>query len=353
MTAKSGGELLSIQYLRGIAALMVVVFHAFPQMERMGYDGYPYPFLAAGVEIFFVISGFIMWHTAGFDIRRTAGEFVQRRLTRIVPLYWIMTAVTLAILLVAPKLLQSTTFDAGHVVKSFLFLPAAHPVSGEYFPLLSVGWTLNFEMAFYALFALAMLLASSVRGRAAIVLGVLIALVTAGAIFRPAGVAGFYTDPILMEFVFGIGLGIAYRRGLLSSPRLGWAMVAVGVVALVLLPIYLKEWPRVLRYGVPSALIVAGALCFRTTGKTLWERGLHLIGDASYSLYLSHFMVMSAVGQVWRKAGLSDLPYPIFIAFSVAVCLAAGFATYHAVERPIAAWFARGRERPAVAVAMS
>lgn len=345
MTTKSAGELLSIQYLRGIAALMVVVFHAFPQMERMGYDGYPFPFLAAGVEIFFVISGFIMWHTAGFDLQRSAGEFVQRRLTRIVPLYWIMSAITLAILLSAPKLLQSTTFDPGHVAASFLFLPAAHPVSGEYFPLLSVGWTLNFEMAFYALFALAMLVASSVWARAAIVLGVLVGLAVLGAIFRPAGVTAFYTDPILLEFVFGIVLGIAYRRGLLSSPSLGWAMIIIGVFALVLLPIYLKEWPRLLRYGVPSALIVAGALCLRTTGVSLWERGLHKIGDASYSLYLSHFMVMSAVGQIWRKAGLSDLPYPVFITFSVGVCLVAGFATYYAIERPTATWFVRGRGR--------
>jgi len=111
--------LLSIQYLRGVAALFVVFYHCFVQVQRLGYAGPVPQFFASGVDIFFVISGFIMWCTT-CDGKVGTLEFWTRRVIRIVPLYWLVTTSYVAILLINPGWMQSAKFDLYHVVASYL-----------------------------------------------------------------------------------------------------------------------------------------------------------------------------------------------------------------------------------------
>ena len=144
-------EIYSIQYLRGIAALMVVLLHVRVQLGRMGYGGYWPEFLMAGVDIFFVISGFIMWVTT-FDGSTTPWQFLFRRFVRIIPVYWLLTTTTVAVMLVAPSAVQSGRFDSIHVLSSYLFIPTVHPLTGMMEPVLIPGWTLNYEMFFYIIF---------------------------------------------------------------------------------------------------------------------------------------------------------------------------------------------------------
>lgn len=127
---------------------MVVVYHLKPQLERMNASLLPADWLSAGVDLFFVISGFIMWWTtSGIEI--TPGRFMLKRVHRIVPLYWAVTGFYVVVLLVAPRFMQTGALDPAHAIASFLFIPWQHPVLAPAYPLVTPGWTLNYEMFFY------------------------------------------------------------------------------------------------------------------------------------------------------------------------------------------------------------
>ncbi len=141
-----------IQYLRGIAALMVVWHHGVGQLATLE-TYFPFRFGTSGVDLFFVISGFIMVvTTAGRDVTPT--EFIARRFVRVVPLYWVLTLALAATALVAPSLFRSVTLTAVSLIQSLLFIPHFSPShAGMIWPVLVPGWTLNYEMFFYVVFA--------------------------------------------------------------------------------------------------------------------------------------------------------------------------------------------------------
>src|SRR5438045_2337056 len=170
-------DIVPIQMLRGIAASMVVFVHLDVQLARLGYRTLGSGWLATGVDIFFVISGFIMWVSVERRPDMTAGTFLRNRLIRIVPLYWLVSAGVLTMTFAAPQLLHTTVFSAPHAIASFLFLPARHPVVGNFWPLLIPGWTLDYEMLFYVLFAAAIAGSTDARSRFLIVGSLITAVV--------------------------------------------------------------------------------------------------------------------------------------------------------------------------------
>jgi exopolysaccharide production protein ExoZ len=194
ISAGSSVEVRSIQFLRGVAALGVLGFHA---ASRAGGS---FGVGAAGVDIFFVISGFIMWVVTS---RRTPkpGQFLARRAERIVPLYWLVTLATATAAILAPSAFPAMRPTASHVVQSLFFIPHRDP-TGLIAPLIVPGWTLNYEIFFYLLFAGSLM--APARLRVWLVSGVLAALVA----LRPLGditnsAWATYTDPILLEFAAG------------------------------------------------------------------------------------------------------------------------------------------------------
>ena len=124
-------DIAPIQMLRGIAAAMVVCVHIQLQLSRLGFADVSQNWLLSGVDIFFVISGFIMWVSIANRPERTAAEFMRHRIARIVPLYWLLTTLMIITMLVRPDLLQSARYDLGHIIKSYLFIAAPHPTSGS------------------------------------------------------------------------------------------------------------------------------------------------------------------------------------------------------------------------------
>ena len=139
--------LLGLQILRFVAAMAVVLFHMGSDYQiRFGLDANPFAYGAFGVDIFFVLSGFIIAMTT--DPSRGAWYFYRKRLIRIVPIYWLLTFGVVAIGIAAPTLLNSTEVSFEAVIKSLLFIAYERP-SGELQPLLFLGWTLNYEMFFY------------------------------------------------------------------------------------------------------------------------------------------------------------------------------------------------------------
>lgn len=335
--AARGAQLVSIQYLRGIASLYVVIFHLKPSLEKMGYHGFWPSGMSAGVDIFFVISGFIMWvTTAGRPV--TPAAFMRKRLTRIVPLYWVLTTFMVAVLLVAPGVIQSGRLVPGHVIASYLFLPYVHPVIQVVAPVVPVGWTLNLEMMFYVVFAAALLLPP--RGRFAAVALVMAGLAALGLALwtRAEDVSGFYLSSIMLEFVTGMMLGaLAASTTVLARPP-AWAGAILAVGCLLWLTVVPGSTHfRFLHWGILATLGVAGALVVEARGRLPVLPPLRLVGDASYSLYLTHFLVLSAAGQVWRKIGLggSAVGRVGFCVLATLACLAVAILCYRFVEQPL------------------
>jgi exopolysaccharide production protein ExoZ len=326
----------SIQYLRGIAAFLIVLVHLPLQLERMGYAGHWPSWLNIGVDIFFVISGFIMW-TSTHGTAVTPMQFLQRRLVRIVPLYWLLTAGTVVLLALAPSLLQSGKFELAHIVKSFLFIAAEHPVTHRMEPVLVPGWTLNLEMFFYVVFALCLALPAQFRTGMTIL--VLVAITACRGFFPGQDSLGaFYTSGMILEFVYGIALGVAYTRWTTVpriSPMVLAGLVCVCVVSAVIL--LASDLPREIRYGVPSLMLVAGGLAAERCGRMVHNRLLHTIGDASYSLYLTHGIVLSMIGQAWRKVGAASLPFShlLFTVVAVVIVTIIAIGVYRWIERPM------------------
>jgi exopolysaccharide production protein ExoZ len=322
----------SIQYLRGLAALMIVAYHVRPRLERMGWDGYWPEWLGCGVDIFFVISGFIMWVTT-YERSMTPIDFMLRRFLRIAPLYYAVTALTILLMVVAPKLAVSGYLDLTHIIASFAFFPTIHPVLNTFSPVLPQGWTLNYEMEFYALFALALLLPETLR-RWAIPL-VLTAIVLVGVDASDRSVAGFYSSSIILEFGFGVLLGVSVTRGLQIPERLAAVLFFAGVLAIpATWPIVEGGLQRVWASGLASLSIVAGAVFFELRKPFRLPRIFKLLGDASYSIYLTHGLCLTAVGAVWAKTRFSAtlVGHSLFIPVAIACAVAGGIVVYLCVE---------------------
>ena len=321
-----------IQYLRALAAIMVLVYHVV--LHWIPAQKPYYAPLAAGVDIFFVISGFVMWGvTAGRDGQSWA--FIINRVRRIVPLYWLLTTLMLVVLVIYPEATRTSRFDLGHVISSYFFLPAIHPVKGTFEPLMFPGWTLNYEMMFYLLFALALL--GPIRWRLPLVLTPLIALVALGAIpHSPTSLIGFYSNSILLEF--GMGVTLAW---FVNSPAVDRLPRFVGVAMLLACPLafalaaLLPDAPRALAWGVPAALFVSGCVFNERARGTPRIPFLQLLGDASYSIYLSHVIILSAAFQaVHRLASAHGVAGEVAASvLIVTVAIAGGVAVYWFVER--------------------
>lgn len=351
-------DIRSIQYLRGIAAMMVVFDHFSVQMYRMGYHGYWPDWIASGVDIFFVLSGLLMWITTR---GRSPGvwTFYKRRAVRIVPLYWVLTTVAVAVYLVAPQLLQSLSFGFWHTVASYAFVMVPGP-SGDIAPIMIWGWTLNYEMLFYVIFGLTLLLPTAWRFATTAV--VLFALCLTGWLFVTGSshpILQGYTSDIMLEFLFGMALGAWFSDPAPDQPRKrsimpgsatwGWMLVVGGFAVIVLLAAYAPNLTRPLARGLPSMAIVAGALMLERYGSLPTLKSMHRLGDASYSLYLSHPFVLSALGQLWRKLHLDARPigWIGFCLVATVACTVVGWLVFRGIEEPLIHLFKKRREQEA------
>ena len=334
-------ELVSIQYLRAAAALGVVVWHA------QGQVGIPETqVLQAGIEIFFVISGYVMWLILG-QRPVTPGVFLQKRLARIVPLYWLLTTVMVILLLVAPQLLQSTRFDLPHVVASYLFVAWPNPVEAAGLkPVMIPGWTLNYEMAFYLLLWVALMLKAAWRG--AFVIGALLVLTVLSALPLPP-IALFYASPFMAEFALGVGLAMVLPRLPEGWLRHGGLVFALGCGLLLAggAVIDAEAHGRLVLLALPATLIVAGLVAIEQSGRLPSIPMLKAVGDASYPLYMIHPVLLSAMAQGLATTGVAMPPW-LYVATALVVTSAVGWFAHLWLERPlIAAFRPRPRARPA------
>jgi exopolysaccharide production protein ExoZ len=306
----ASGKLFALQLLRAVAATGVVVAHVrYDLLHHFGLVTALPGFLnagAAGVDLFFVISGFVMVYSSEtlFGRDRAAAVFLARRVARIVPLYWLMSAVMVAYCAVRGFAASET--GPAHIVLSFLFIPYPRP-SGEMSPLYGVGWTLNYEMFFYAVFAVCL---AARRALTVVRAGIALAVLALVGGLWPGlpGALAVWADPIVLEFVLGMLLALGYRRGVRLP---GWAVAPLLIAALALTLAY-NEWgtvllPRWLGFGVPGAMAVAALVLAPRDIAIGW---VDRVGDASYALYLCHPMVIAAARMLALKGYLDPAAMP-------------------------------------------
>lgn len=332
--------LLSVQALRAAAAAMVVVFHQINAENVYGggtniLGGWAH-FGYAGVDAFFVVSGFIMATvTSGrFGSLSGAIDFLAKRVIRVYPLYWLCSAVILVMLFLRPSSFDPALADKS-VAASLLLLPM------EGGPLLVVGWTLTYELYFYTLTAMALAM-SSERRVPALLSGWAAALVAAQLVPVQGPWLSLVASPLGFEFIAGVVVGLYWRR---LSVRAAVSLLVASLVWVLTACGLLAEAPdrgqsagvRALAFGPPAVFAVAALARVELAGKLPVPPLAVAIGNASYALYLTHVFVLSISGRIFSSLGITGSiagNYAFFVLTFAGACVTA-LLVHRFVERPL------------------
>jgi len=313
----------------------------------------------SGVDIFFVISGFVMAISSRTLLQRANGWkiFITRRLIRIVPLYWVATTLKLAAIIALPALALDSPLDLWNTIASYLFIPTFDDKSLLAAPLLKVGWTLNYEMFFYAIFTLALFLGKSPLKFTAAIFAIAVAI----NLFSTPSVPYAYgfLEPILMEFVMGMlvaklcirvnnmnanvsaGLSSDLHTGThrgatnfidtllqyISTTKVGAIIGALALVISFTIMFNCAEqpmWWRWAYWGLPSMIIVTVVALAEPALRKVMPKILATLGDSSYSLYLFYTFTVPLFGTLMIKLKIMQptLALAACIVLSPLVCLA-------------------------------
>jgi len=321
----------NIELFRFLAALGVVYFHAVGALRAGRFSDIgsnPFTELgAAGVDIFFVISGFVIFLSATRK-NRTPIEFARDRLIRLVPAYWILTVIHL-VFLASVAILRGTEvpFDFSWTIQSLFFV--SQPL-GNNLPLISQGWSLEIEMLFYLLVAVGLIIKNPIAN----IVFPGVALVS---------LVGFGLLPDLaLEFIFGGILGFLYAR--IKFPSL--IAIGAGVIGIVLFvaPVILGavDAPRWVTWGIPSVLVVFSAI---NLPQLNWKI-LPTLGAASYPVYLLHMMVINIVSPVFSMFGPSTPMFFVALGSCLILSQVLGIVFDKLVDKPISRFLKARIKKP-------
>jgi exopolysaccharide production protein ExoZ len=334
----------ALQILRAVAALLVVHRHCVEvvrlHQEKPPANSYALDkFGACGVDIFFVISGFILATVVLRTDPQTPGlalDFLTRRVLRIFPIYWIVSIFFL-VLAATHNLLTPEG-----ALNSYLLLPSGYPLKA---PLLIFGWTLMFEMFFYYLITFNLLFGKRVAVLRTITSILLLTGIGAFTGFQKT-ILILIANPMNMEFVLGCLIALAYAR-FGTRPRMGTAFLISGCLALAT-TVWLgygriddaafvlngsESWARVLRWGIPAAAVTAGVVFRRGDIRSTVARFFARLGDASYSIYLTSVGTLFLANRFYRP--FAGLPPVLNVSLLIFLVTSVGVVTYARIERPI------------------
>jgi exopolysaccharide production protein ExoZ len=338
-------RILSLQVLRAVAAGAVVYDHAYNRVCILWSDAHPVvsQWFATkgifGVDLFFLLSGYLMAHLHKDQFGRgRSGVFFQRRLLRIVPLYWALSGAALVLLHFAPALFANVRqVSWSWILGNFLFLPLPQP-SGVMSHVIVVGWTLDYEMYFYVLFALSMIFRYGISWLFVFLIGSVIV----GMWIVPVHPwPQLLTSPLLLEFLSGIGLAMLADRHSLPK-EFGWPLIAFGTVLLTISSPVSSDFDRAWKLGAPCALLLLGSVTLGSDCRGFLGRVLVKMGDASYSIYLFQGFALTLIGRVAWRSGVGLLPPDLRVALLWIAGCGAGVVIWRFVESPLTERLKRG-----------
>ena len=339
-------RLNGIQGLRGLAVLMVFSVHLY-EVERKYSHG---PLLFDrwihasnfGVDLFLVISGFVLTYLAfgHFSSAAYARSYGFNRVTRVYPVYLLYTLPLVPVYLARPELFNATAGHEVNLLRSLLLLPDVN------LPLIPVAWTLHHELYFYVLFG-GMLFLPERRLPLAIAAFALLTVILSYAgwlIARPQQGAfqKVLFNPINFEFVFGMVIAwLVYkgeRRGgalCLTLGFAGWFCGYLGFFHTTGLD-WVDPYTGVILYAVPATFITYGVVVLELQRGWVFARSLRWVGDAAYSIYLTHVMALVVIGRLWHSIGAPGWAWHVFfLVGATALGLAVGNLAYRLIEKPL------------------
>lgn len=349
MNPSGRDRLPSIQVMRALAALMVVAFHSGREMAADGRAGgalfATLGILDFGVDLFFVISGFIIAYISSEAPANpaTARRFILKRIIRVVPTYWIFTTLFLIPLLFAPGLLHRTGINLPYVIASYLFVPWPRPgdAATAITPVYGLGWALNYEMAFYGAYAL--LLALGVKQRIGWIVAGAAVLAALGTLVPPDMPQFFvWTRTLVLEFAAGTLLAAAYRGGRFVGPLAGAGIALSGLtIWIVSGSLFDVHSPggnlRGLLWGAGAAAVIGAVVLAPVVGKALSGLGgkaMQFLGNASYSLYLTHLFAIRIVSILLDRSGIA-VPNPVRLLIDLLLSVVVSAGVYLVIETSI------------------
>jgi exopolysaccharide production protein ExoZ len=337
--------LVYVQILRFFAALAVVAFHVLGAPPK-GFEVPESAFTFAlsyggrGVDLFFVISGFVIFY-ATHASKLTPAEFLRRRVERIVPLYFFVIFTVTMLAFTLPAVFGTPDwYTPRHILKSLAFLAFT---DGD-MPVVYVGWSLEYEMYFYLATALLMALTRDVWRNIVMMFSAIAIVGQMPGVAAALGNTAFFADPMILEFVLGIIVGTMFVNGGTRWPMLFAAACAISALLVS------DPASRVIVSGIPAAcLVAAAAWASRKRLDPSWpERALARLGDASYSIYLAQVETVS-LASITVASLMPTIPPLLLLIVTSCIVVALGLTLNILVERPLLKLCRRvGAPRPAV-----
>lgn len=353
-------KLESLQVGRGIAAFMVLLFHS-QVLTRTVYPdsslGHMFGFGRTGVDFFFVLSGFLMVyvHHKDFGMPRRLGTYAYKRLSRIYPVYWVLCAVLIPLVMLAPSITQ----NQGKTTLATLLL-SVFLLPHEGARLIGITWSLEYEMIFYVAFGTFFVSARlGLVGFAVWFIAIVFTALTGPVVLNSFGVphitpflVGFLLNLHVIEFMLGmLAAWLVLRNVRMRAPRVWLVMTLLAAAAFAIYEANFLPEEQTLRfviavYGVLAALVVFAVVQTELQYPLRMPRWLTLLGAASYAIYLTHYLVVAFVVVLARHwPALREIPSALIFMLVLVVGLVPGIVLHLLVERPLLVAFAARLER--------
>ncbi|MFK5894875.1 MAG: acyltransferase [Pseudomonadota bacterium] len=346
---KDNSKIYSLQMLRAIAASFVLLAHSQNFLHARSQINELNPFLqfgSAGVDLFFIISGFIMVIVSKSKFQQPGAsfDFIIRRIIRVVPMYWLYTILIATLLVLFPQYFSAgKQFDMAHFMASLFFIPWPNNVN-MIKPVLGIGWTLNSEMYFYMIFSF--LLIFPFKKLIPYLSFILFIGVLSGVLYEvDIAQLSIITSPLVLEFLIGCIIGAIYIKNYNISKLFALSFLIIGIFGYFITSTPLPgelginmeypsgEYGRFIKWGIPSAFLVFGVIFLERLKAIPINYFMVKLGDSSYSLYLTHIFVINALGVLWIRF-IHDY-YNLFIVVVFFLSIYIGHLAYLIIEKPV------------------
>ena len=318
----------TLQAGRGLAALIVACYHATKLSERLfgwTYAGGFFNFGFSGVDFFFVLSGFIIYYVHHNDIglKQRLKTYLFKRFARVVPIYWFWTLIFVPFFYLFPNLGEGFERTLGGLLSSLFFLHEHHS------PIIRAGWSLNFEVYFYLMFAVGIFVGPRL---AKIGLISWAAIIVISNFFLEVPYDDIFFSSFHLEFILGLTAGYVVTQGFEKYATIflysGALLFILGAYFSTKLFIF-GQFDLPLFFGIPSAMIIYGACVLERKGRLRTPEFLVSLGNASYSIYLTHGNFLSG----WAR--LIPMKSNFTLTLNLAASVGMGYLAYKFIEVPV------------------